>query len=499
MELQFQKSFLPCLRSVMRQVKDQEQTQEVKLTEGMPDIGRILASWGQLLIRGKEWRSGGMGVSGGVMAWVLYAPEDGSEPRCVETWLPLQLKWDFPGTEHDGTMCISPLLCSVDARSTSARKMMVRAGVSVMGQAWIPEDAELYSPGEIPGDIQILKRTYPVQIPREAGEKAFRLDIDLTLPASAPALDKVIRYELRPELHESKIVADKLVFRGVAVLHLMYRGTDGRLHSWDFQVPFSQYGVLDKEYDPELNAQIWFAVTDLELERGGEEDLTLKAGLTGQYLLYDRPLVEVVEDAYSPNRSVKLQMSQLNLPSVLDIRSETVNAERMAETEQMRVADVSFLTEHPQLYTDGDKVNGTLCGVFQLLGYDANDQLQGITSRWNGEWHMDASMDANVRGDIMSVGTPTATPSMDSMQLSAPINMDAVTILENGIPMVTGFELGEACEPDPDRPSLILRRAGEDTLWDVAKRTGSTVAAIQKANNLQGEPANDQMLLIPIP
>jgi len=52
--------------------------------------------------------------------------------------------------------------------------------------------------------------------------------------------------------------------------------------------------------------------------------------------------------------------------------------------------------------------------------------------------------------------------------------------------------------PDPNRPSLIVRRAGANRLWDIAKDSGSTVEAIQKVNGLQGEPAPDQMLLIPV-
>jgi hypothetical protein len=63
---------------------------------------------------------------------------------------------------------------------------------------------------------------------------------------------------------------------------------------------------------------------------------------------------------------------------------------------------------------------------------------------------------------------------------------------------LTALEAGEAKTPDPHRPSLILRRAGKDDLWQIAKASGSTVADIQKANNLQTEPDADQMLLIPI-
>ena len=66
------------------------------------------------------------------------------------------------------------------------------------------------------------------------------------------------------------------------------------------------------------------------------------------------------------------------------------------------------------------------------------------------------------------------------------------------IPMVTSLEVGEMQEPDPRRPSLILRRKGSDTLWELAKKNGTTVAAIQEANRLDAEPEATQMLLIPI-
>ena len=98
MELQLTKSVIPCLQTVAREVQTREQTQEVRLSDGMPDIGRVLTSWGQILLRGKQWHGGSAGASGGVMVWVLYAPEDGSDARCVETWLPFQTEWDFPDT-----------------------------------------------------------------------------------------------------------------------------------------------------------------------------------------------------------------------------------------------------------------------------------------------------------------------------------------------------------------------------------------------------------------
>ena len=64
--------------------------------------------------------------------------------------------------------------------------------------------------------------------------------------------------------------------------------------------------------------------------------------------------------------------------------------------------------------------------------------------------------------------------------------------------MVAGLELGELEEPDPTRPSLILRNAAGESLWSLAKNNGSTVSAILAANGLDGEPGQKQMLLIPV-
>ena len=83
MELKFDKRGIGYLKPLLREIQTQEQTQELRLTDGMPDIGRILGTWGQVILRGKEWRGDSVGCNGGVMAHVLYAPEDGSDLRTI--------------------------------------------------------------------------------------------------------------------------------------------------------------------------------------------------------------------------------------------------------------------------------------------------------------------------------------------------------------------------------------------------------------------------------
>lgn len=498
MELQFEKTAWECLRPAVSQVKNEEQTMELRLPESMPDIGRVLATWGQVLLRGKEWRGSGMTVSGGIMAWVLYQPEDGSSAQTVEGWIPFQTRWDFPQTERDGVIWASCLLRSIDARSLSARKLMVRAGVSLMGEALEPVRVDVYTPGQIPEDIQLLRRKYPVRLPREAGEKGFAVDEEISVPPAAGQVEKVIRWELRPEIIDRKVMSGKVVFRGSTQMHLLFQDADGTLKHWDYELPFSQFEDLQQEYGPEAEARIIPAVTGMELDVMAPDRLHLKAGLIGQYVITDRPMLEVVEDAYSNIRTVTPQMEDLPLPVVLEDRSVTVKMDAQGETDGGQILDAAFMASQPQIRREEGAVALEQNGAWQLLMTDGEGRLQGQVL--NGL--RDVSLDADRSARVTAYAWPTGLANADLMgsQVTArgDVMLEIQTTSEQGIPMAIGLELGEAVKPNPDRPSMILRRCGTARLWDIAKSSGSTVAAIQEANQLEGEPEAGRMLLIPV-
>ena len=291
MELQFQNSPLDYLRTLTRQKQSTEQTQELRLPEGMPDIGEVLGCWGQVILRSKQWNSSSLGISAGVMVWILYHPEDGQSPCTLETWIPFQQKFDLPETGgREGTIHCDFQLTGVDARNTSARKLFLRVCVDTILEAFVGEHTQLYRPDEIPEDVQLLQNSYPVVMAVEAGEKPFEVEESLRLPDSCPAFRKLVYYKIYPKVQEKKIVADKIVFRGTAMVHLVYLADDNLIYSWDFDVPFSQYGELEREYEPDTGADVRMVITSQELQPDEQENLQLQFGLTGQYVVHQRTM-----------------------------------------------------------------------------------------------------------------------------------------------------------------------------------------------------------------
>lgn len=499
MELQFQKVSLSCLEPAVQEVQNGEQTQEIKLPEAMPDIGRVIAAWGQPILRSKEWRGDTAAFSGGLMVWVLYAPEDGSEEQCIDGWIPFQMKWDLPEDVPEGTLRLNLMPRFVDARSVSPRKLMVRAGMSVMAEAMTPKEAMLYSADNVPEDVQLLKSRYPVRLPVEAGEKAFSLEEDLVLPVSAPEAEKIVYYNLRPKVSDEKVMGNKIVFRGTGELHVLYRCRDGQLCSWNFSVPFSQYAELRGEFSHDAQADLVLSPTALELNLDAEGRLRLKGGLVGQYIITDKQILELIQDAYSPERDLSVQNEGLPLPAVLENRRENIYGEQTIPADANRVADISVLPEFPRQNRTETGVEVELPGTFQVLYYGEDGVLRSGTGRFAGTHTLPADENSRILVTPMNTEVPQTVTGNGNILVKGEFPLEMTTTATGAIPMVTGLELGQQRQPDPARPSLILKRAGTGGLWDIAKGAGSTMDAIRRANDLESEPNPGQMLLIPIP
>ena len=491
MDLNFQNREVSCLSHALREIQNSEQTQEIKLTEGMPDVGRIVSAWGQPILRGKEWGADTLNYTGGMMVWVLYAPEDGSPEQCVEGWIPFQLRWDIPEELPEGQIRLRLLPRLVDARSVSPRKILVRAGMAVSAEAFVPTQVPVPELETAPDGVELLRRTYPVRLVKEAGEKSFVLDEEPAMPDNLPRPEQIIYYCVEPKISDRKVLSEKVVFRGNANLHILYRGEDGQLHSWDFDLPFSQYAELSGEYGPEAQAEFALCPTSMELELDDGGRLRFKCGVTAQYGISDREQLNVVEDAYSPNRELTIQTQTLELPAILENRRETAYAQGNLPIHT--AADVRFLPDFPRQKYRENGVELELPGVFQSLSYGEDGSLEAATVRWDGSMNLNADENTLL----------TAVPAPASIQVSAgsvkaELPLELTSAAKQQLPVVTGLTLGEERRPDPSRPCLILRRVGSESLWQVAKEAHSTTTAIREANGLQNEPAPGQLLLIPV-
>ncbi|MBQ7345372.1 MAG: DUF3794 domain-containing protein [Oscillospiraceae bacterium] len=499
MEQRFERRTVACLQRYLWQPQEREQTQELRLGDDMPDIGGVIAVRGHCILRSKEWQGDSIGFSGGIMAWVLYAPADGGQARMVEAWIPVQMKWNVPQTRREGSIRVSMTLQSIDARSISARKMVVRANVSALAEALGPWETEVFVPAQQDSEqIQMLRCQYPVVLPMEAGEKLFQVEEEIAMPAGAPQPQKILSFELVPKVTERDVVGGKAVFRGEVGLRLCYETSDREVCGVDLEASFSQFTDLDREHGKDATVSVVMAVTSGEPELQDGRVL-LKCGLVAQYLVYDETIVELVEDAYSTENELDVVTQRLVMPAMAERCTEDIRCVVEMDVEASGVVDAWVCPGQPRVRRAGDLTELTMDGSVWVLYLDREGALQGVCCPWERRVEHPAVDQSSCYGRWAQLGRPMVTVNAGKLEAKLDMTLLTHTVDESERVMVSSVEVGGPLDTGKDRPSLILRRMESSRLWDLAKECGSTVDAIRKANGMSDEEMVGSLILIPIP
>ena len=494
MELPFEKTVSRFWQQKLYAPVMKEETQEYKLPEGMPDIERVIAAWGQVVLRGKEWRSRHIGLSGGIMVWALYSAADGTVRR-IESWIPFNARVEHSHDGEEGTIRAECALSGVDARSISSRKLMLRCQLGLLVQTLVPREAELMAPGELPGDIEVLERAYPIILTRETGEKSFLCEERLELPQGTGPIGQILYFRLTPRILEQKVLGSRGVFRGTGQLHLLCREEGGRLRSMELELPFAQYLDLDGDYSEGAEMSVLPAVTSLEAEPE-EGGIQVRCGLVCQYIINAPTVVRCLEDAYSPLRELELVRQEVRLPAWLEEQVRQVELQERLTGEGVPV-DQIFFPDLPGMSRQPGGVEVRVGGSFQALWEEPDGALSSKNVRASKPISLATECDTVPCTWLCGGVRAGREGSGWGMEARMEVKLDSAAA--SPIPMVAGMRAGDLREPDPDRASVIVRarRSGE-SLWDIAKYCGSTVSAIQRLNRLESEPEENRLLLIPV-
>jgi len=215
-------------------------------------------------------------------------------------------------------------------------------------------------------------------------------------------------------------------------------------------------------------------------------------------VIADRPVVEVVEDVYSLTRTVTPQYQELELPVILDNRQTALRAEGILDAEAHKIICSEMCMGHPTLQRQGNTVGLQQTVSVQTLWQNEN----GVLSRAEADCSANMELDTEVETRILAWAQPAASAKVTVMpgqlQMMGEVTVHTLAVTQKKQAAITALELGQPIPPDPDKPSLILRRAGADSLWQIAKKCASTVEDIRTANGLTEEPDPEMLLVIPV-
>lgn len=501
MELSFQTLPMRYLGNPIQGSQTQEQTAEVIVPDSCPDVARIVYTSASVIVRGKECRTGSVLVSGGIRASALCIPEDDSGARTLESYLPFSLRIEHPGVTERTQAVVSAFVRQIDARLIHSRKILIRADLCCTAECLTAEEETLYALSAPPKELQTKRRTYPVSLPKETAEKSFTVTDDLTLPTGKPFASEICCYETVPRITDCKVIGSKAVFKGTLEVNMLYLSGDGSVQTWEQQLPFSQYAELAEDYDEaSLCVTPLVSAAELTLEPSGEgRAMSLAVTLNAQCLVSGPVTMELIEDAYAVGAALEPAWTQYALACRLDCQTLRDEVRQQLAADAEAVLECAVYHDLPYFERAEGKLRVRAPLNMKLLYRDKDGALQGAAARAEAACETALCENASCAASVC-VDDCYAQPGVSETELHAEVSFTLLCSAVQQLRTLSGGTLTQNTQMEPERPSVVLRACrGDEDIWDVAKRYGTTVAAVREANGLEsGEPERDCMLLIPM-
>ena len=465
----------------------QEQTGEISVPESLPELGRVVDCFGTVLVRDRRVENGSLTVAGGIQTGVLYVPagEEGLEK--LELWMPFTVTKKI-ATQADAVLYYWGWLRSIDARFVNPRKLLVRADLCSELTLLTPTELQLQQIVRCPRGLICKTETFPMRLPLCAAEKEVRIADEVLMPEDGKGMDRLLKAQCSVELGERRILGEKAVFQGELRLRVLGLTEEGEAFTWSGTLPFSQYVELDKSMEENAALSIQPILNHMEIDTDGQLDsrrLLVNVSFTAQAAVWGIIPVKLTQDAYYLKGEFTPEWQIPELTPCLDILESKLSPSLELPQEAVMLLDWTFYAD--RLLLSGDCAKGNLSA--NLLYYDRANHLQNRLLRQEVTIEKQAEASADWQCS-MRLGSE---PNEQGRALVLPLTLRQRYCQSTGLRNLCGGTLTP--KPKEDGPSLVIRAVSGD-LWDIARDNGSTVQAIQRANELEEACMNQERLLL---
>lgn len=504
MELELERSQLRCYDTVLETTVFPEETMEMIVPDACPDILRVVDTCGTVLLKSREAQEGRAEVAGAVCCSVLYQPDGAEGIHRIEVNVPFFCAAEHPAVGQGGTVMAMPRVQAAETRLLNPRKVLVRVNLAVDIQVFAPCDAELCS-GAVDGPesgVQQLLETQEAYVVSCAQEKPFHFSDDLTISGSRPEAEELLKSRVDLVCGESKVIGNKLIFKGEAALQLLYRAVGGQTCAADFQLPFSQImEVAGVAEDADCAVNVQLGELSCAMEAGDGRTVSVSMDLVAQAVVRESRTMTVLSDIYSVSQSLSAEFGSYSFNTLLEQGSrrqsvrevvETTAAVRSVADAYVTVGAVTQTWEAARLTLSAQVTVTALCET-------ENGELTAVTAALTVPCSLDLADGCACSCRCGCPGAVFATPTAGGVELRLDLDFQYLALTSRKVVGVSRVHAEEMGEKDAgQQPSIVLRVLGQERLWDVAKTYCTTTEDIMRANELtEGDPLAGRLLLIP--
>lgn len=504
MELELKNQHLNCYETLLETNLCKEETQESIVPDACPDILHIIDTGATICLKEKVVYDGRVELTGVVTCSIMYCPEVDLGVRYIRGNIPFTCTLDVPGAHSGCRLVINPFIQACDTRILNPRKVLTRADIALSIQVLSPichQVSQCISCEDTMSVEQLIRKERSCTTTC-VEEKNISFNDSLTFPNNRKPAEELLNTKINLHCSESKIIGNKLIFKGDATLCVLYRDVTGDICNVSFDLPFSQIMEVVGT-DEDAVCQVNFSLTGYSCELSSEGtclDVTLD--VLAQAIIREVVEIQVLADAYSTRYETTAEFDTQNLYEISEQSSHRCATREVIELDDhiRDICDVNVWLGGVTVHRDGHRVTCKADATTTIIYWNDQGNLVSITSRQILETEIDVPSGTQLSCHCTLSGSPTATVAAGGIELRLQGEFYVFGITTRSQPYVSKLTCDESAPRNCNQhASIVLRMVGQgECLWDIAKTYGTSTLDIVQANDLaEDQLPMGELLLIP--
>ncbi len=504
MELELNRTEQTYFEQVLDTTIYREETLEMIVPDACPDILRILDTEGWPCLPQREAVEGAVRLTGCVRTVVLYQPDGAGGLWKMEAEIPVQCTAEQAGVTPVCQVFAVPRVTGAETRLINPRKVLIRVNLAIAVQAYAPRGIAPCS-GAAEGEgwgVQQRTEVRSGSFVACVRNRDFTFSDELTIPGSKSPVAELLKCRGEVYCGESKIIGNKLIFKGGVTLLLLCRGMDAAVYQTSYELPFSQImEVSGAGEEAECRLDVELTGWRLELDPEEGRQISVELSLLAQAVVREERTVELLTDAYSTMYPMTAELEQYPLVSLVENGCRRQTVREILETGVMARSVYDLWVSVGEIGMEREAERCTLTAQTRVtILYEAEESEYLSVTR---QIPVTCQLELPEGCQVSCLCTPSdlqATATAGGIETRYVLDFQVEVLRSGQASGISALRLDEETARDSSgQPSIVLRQmTGEEELWDIAKAYSTTMQEIMQANELEGEQVSvGQLLLIP--
>lgn len=283
---------------------------DITVPDIKPDILKLLQVDAVSCITETEVYDGRLDICGKVYITILYIPDrDGEKIRSVDEVFEFSHKVEnrniCAGMEAD---VISNVI-RVEFSAVNSRRVRIKAIIGLDYEILGINEIEI--PSGMPEEAQIKTETVKLRNSVEFSTHEFNVREKIEIPGGQPAINEILKTDVRISDTDYKTVSGKIVIKGVVGVCALYTDDNLDIKFTEAELPFTEVFDAPEVSDDticDIEYSVCFIQSNVEEDSDGERtvigfDILIKARIKGE----EEVEIEMITDCYIPREKTVIK------------------------------------------------------------------------------------------------------------------------------------------------------------------------------------------------